>query len=70
MAEAEVDRIKRLLGELMHRVPPSVNRGGLSYTSKYLDAVKAAKKVLSNSRSTLASAQAAYTTLSSFWAAT
>lgn len=66
----EIDRLKGLLGELMKRVPPSVTKGGLEYTTKYKAAVNAAKKVLSNARSTFISAQAAYTNLNSFWIAT
>lgn len=63
----EIARLKGLIKDMVAKVPPRIGRAGLKETNAYKDAVKAANKVLTNSRATLASAQAAYTTMSGFW---
>lgn len=63
----EIARLKAAISQMLTKVPPSVLAAGLATTKAYKATVDKARKVVASNRSTLASVQAAYTSLSSHW---
>lgn len=64
---AEISRLRAGIAEMLKTVPPRVLAAGLKETKAYKAAAESGKKVMASTRSTLASAQQAYTSLASFW---